>query len=316
MYFATADGSVSACARQYSDKGALLTDMASRVKQWRRPVVFMAGHFMLMYSRHRTALIPMIDADVGDPRERDFIRSRVGSFPLQSLSLAADVIAICGDSETRIALLVNDHQFKRFQPEVDRQDALPLVRRFYRQNLEIPDSFTRLLTDRGLDPQTVIVRNDRPPRNGRGLLPRRTPFFSETNLRNCFGARMMSRLALNPRFRLERIDGFPHLYHTAARAHASCLTDSDSGCGCSGEVLQFIGELSNARETGPEGSSKPTGTIVLIAPDECEAAVRAGLVAGMDAFSTLVNGAVVSGLDADGPLVATYYAASGQEVLS
>lgn len=302
--------SIRVAESRYSDRETLVNDLAGRARLWPKPVVFVAGHFMLMYSHRLNALVPMVAGELEDSRERDFVISRVGDFPRDSLHLAVRVLATMPAGSARIAFLVNDHQFRRFQPDVPADAGGQLRRQFYRTHPEVLPTLGYILRSHGLDLGTSVLCNDMPPRTGRGILPRRTPYFSEYNLRNCFNDNTVQELEGNTKFTIQHVDGVRRVIHRGnISSEPSSLTDESSQCACSGEVMQFFRQVSKPDGCTIPGHSggRPARTVVLLVPDECLEPVRSGIIAGLDIGSCVSHAAVISGLDSNAPIGAWHY---------
>lgn len=304
MYFATTDGRVRGSRSEHADYEALTDFLTGQAASWPTPVVFVAGHFMLMYSALGRKLVPMLSQELEVPTDRAFVQARVGDFPMLSLGIAARVMAARPEMNARIALLVNDHQFSRFQLDLPPNQAGVLRRQFYREWPHIPASFERLLREANLDPERTILCNDMPPRKGRGILPRVTPYFSEYNLRNCFRGSMQRKALESSRFAVQAFDGVHRVVHRVSCLVDSTLTGDGLGCNCSGEVLQFFHQMSMPDKCHHElhRGGRPVATVVMLVPDECFQAVLGGAVAGLDIGGNVEYAVVVSGISRDLPI--------------
>ena len=243
-----------------------------------RKVAIVGGHFMLMCDEQRQALVPMIWQDAGNPQISHFSQKMAGDFPVKSFAFGAHLrehlLFSFPESDPKLALLVNDHIYQTppwmpYTPELDGLKHRSLKKAFYRQRYPLPPSFRKILGC----PQNAasfFVDNSNLDRTRNDILPKKTYFFSEQQLRNRFDKYTRDYLRLDPAFveapaseKSRRL-----LFVNPTRPHELCLTEEGS-CGCSGEVIEFLMSLLR----------RGYNTIVFLIPDECRNAAMAGIEA-------------------------------------
>lgn len=287
-------GSLSLDREQYSCVHDLTESLYRRLRSWPKPIAVMGGHFMLMYSSNLDCLVPMIPGAPSFGQELSSIQPVAEAFAIDSLKVSAQLLSRLPSEAARLVLLVNDHQFQRIQKNVPREHGM-LRQRFYRDNPDIPDSYRSILLEEGVDIERSILRNDLPSRKGRGILTKLTPYFSEQNLRNIFNDRTLPELQNLPEFECleDKVGSRRLIYRRPGEKNPLPLTDDHALCGCSGEVVQLLRELTETRDINrPRARSA-----LLIVPKDCATPVQIGVTAGLDLFKDLHSAGVVWGLE-------------------
>lgn len=208
------------------------------LSRWKGELIIVGGHFMLKYSHNNSCLVPMITEELKDPIDIKYTNETVGKFPSFTFRLACEIAHIRKDYETKIALLVNDHQFSRFQDLESDLNCGILRKNYFRENFEIPEVYKKILSEYGFSESKIIFRNDKLSRKGRGILPKNTPYFSEQNLRNLYASSKDKHKNnfLDQHLLLEKIDK-----SNLKNGNDVLIKDR---CECSREVYQFIQEIS------------------------------------------------------------------------
>lgn len=277
----------------FNDESSLLDFLESQVPGDGTKTALMAGHYMLMYDEDKDRLVPMVWQDATNPTVEKASKDMAGDFPLRSFKYGLDLWqkGQKQDSHVEIVLLINDHQFQssHFRANYDQPKGRggELRKEYYRRSDNFPQSFRRLLSERGLEKSTVLLSNNDSDRDvhfdehDATILSPESVFFSEQHLRRRFDRNTRKKLSNDPCFEINRLSrgGYELFYHPEGSSSRLCLTDptkdeeesTETDCGCSGEVIQFLIKLSE------EGF---TNTIMFV-PSECEQAVKNGVQAAL-----------------------------------
>jgi hypothetical protein len=277
----------------FKDESSLLGFLESRVSGDGTKTALMAGHYMLMYDEDQNQLIPMVWQDATNPTVEKASKDMAGDFPLRSFKYGLDLWKKGQEqnSHVEIVLLINDHQFQSsyFRNNYDQPKGRggELRKEYYRRSNNFPQSFRRLLSERGLEKSTVMLSNNDADRDDHfnehdaTILPPESVFFSEQHLRRRFDRRTRKELSKDPCFEINRLSRgcYDLFYLPEGSPNRLCLTDptkdeedsTETDCGCSGEVIQFLIELNKRGFTNA----------ILFVPTECARAVNSGVQAAL-----------------------------------
>lgn len=239
----------------------------------------MAGHYMLIYRRSTKELVPLMPsislAEEATIEEKIQVKM-VGDFPEASFELGLRVLEARGQEETKIALLVNDHQFLVFQPDLPSTAEVNVCRRHYfRSNESIPAPFAAIAAHYNISGDFIEDNDDR--RTSGGTLPSQTIYFSETVLRNRLSKRKRRRWLLTREGceREQNLAGESRIiYRFPDGGRKVCLIDEQGACGCSGEIIEFLLAL----------MKKGAKHVLLFVPEICREPVQASIEACMRSF--------------------------------
>jgi hypothetical protein len=240
-------------------------------------VAVVAGHFMLMYDDLAETLVPMVYRDSDNPRVVALSREMAGDFPVRTFQhgvTLAQGLRSTGH-EARIALLVNDHIFQtngwRPQNLDDHSRARNLRHAYYRRRQPVPSSYLRHLAKMNLTVDQVLLDNNSSVRSRTDTIPKMSLLFSEQTMRGVFQKETCRELVNFPGFTVKKAGGVTSLhFREPGAANLMCLAD-EQGCGCSGEIVEFLVTL----------SQRGFNAVTIYVPHECWDAARAGVVASL-----------------------------------
>lgn len=271
---------------RYDSQERLLTELISSAMAWPGKTVTMAGHFMLMYREPSHVLAPLIGSAIADdpeasPQEREYALV-VGDFPELSFAMGLRLVAARRPEETRIALLVNDHQFQSFQRSHPAGGELQRIRRaYYETTPDLPAPLRQLA--KGCGPLEDLLEPNHARREKTSSLPSRAFCFSEQVLQNRFSKHRKPWILQQPGFRYVSSEVYnvpPRVvYMLQDSVHNICLIDEKEGCGCSGVMLEFLLVLAE------QGARH----LVLFIPYECRDPVHASIEAMMACLRPFEN---------------------------
>lgn len=271
---------ISTSQMVFPDREHLVESLRSALETCDGKTVLFAGHYMLIYRRETHRLAPLLrsvashDPEAGE-LEREYSEV-IGDFPEASFEIALRLLLSRRDCDRRIALLVNDYQFKTFQPAIPSGDALARLKyEYYRSEDALPRPFSALLSRYACAAEWVFERNNA-RRSTENTLPSRTYFFSENVLRNRFGKVRRNWVLSQPGFRWKGTiyGGMKLVYTPSLSARPVCLVDNREGCGCSGAMIELLLQL---WEHGAKN-------LILFIPDECRGPVAEALEATLRAL--------------------------------
>ena len=259
--FPTNEALVSALSAEYGD-----TDSA---------LAIMAGHYMLAYRASTDELVPLMPtvaySEAGTAEERRLVEE-MGDFPELTFDIGLRLARSRPNS--RLAVLVNDHQFLAFQPSAPKGDrGAELRRRYFHDNPGLPAAFLAIAHSQSGEPVPTIANGA--DRTRGSTLPRDATLFSEHVLRRRFERKRLAVLKATPGFKWADSvysGGMKRLtYRVPGTWTEHCLLDERDGCGCSGETIEFLLALA---DSGAEEA-------LLFVPNECHLPVRAAIAATM-----------------------------------
>ena len=244
-----------------------LIDKADR----NRKTIIIGGHYMLFYDKSSDSLKPLIKEDLSLESHKQFAYLHTSGFPEKSMDIAITLHKSLNSMNVfnKFAFIVNDHKFqsKNFQSNISDKIAgrTAELRKKYYANNSIPDYYKRIFDVNGIDysdtVQKYIIKDIKKEDN----LQEEVYFYSEQRLRNKFDRNLKEKLTYDGKIKkMVSGTGF-ELYYCGFNNSDICLTE-DGGCGCSGEVMEFINELYLL------GYSN----FYFFVPDECQVAVNNG----------------------------------------
>jgi len=241
----------------------LLERLATISSDWEGKLVAVAGHHMLVYREGSDALVPLMRATATEAQasaEEKANLYRVGDFPEASFRLALSLAQRRSPRETSIALLVNDHQFRLFQANAPSDDAViqELRWRYYRESNSLPLGLRQVAAD--YPDVDVCLEHNKLKRSRGSALPSDSIYFSETTHRRRFKNWVPSLESLSG----WRKRGADYGFCSSLTNDMLWLCDEQGGCGCSGEVVDFLLDL----------AQRQARHVLLIVPCECERPVR------------------------------------------
>jgi hypothetical protein len=260
---------------------------------WPGTLFVLAGHFYLVFRERERRFVPLlrsiVDSDGGATQLEYSYVAEVGDFPEESWALAAELASKRPIASTKLVLLVDDHQFRRIQPDAVGSAILKTAKaRFFSSAQQLPPAFSRALSERGL-PQDVVEKWV-DPSSGEASY-----FLSESLLRRHFSRQTKSWLLRRPGFSVEgREIGIPRfLYREPGHALEACLVDEVGEATCSATSMQLLVEL----------AKRGARNALLFVPYYCRGQVEPTMAGIMSVLEDLSNVWVVwgqtPGLDAD-----------------
>ncbi|MFC1606844.1 hypothetical protein ACFL47_02645 [Candidatus Latescibacterota bacterium] len=238
-----------------------------------KEVAIIGGHFMLYYESSTRQLVPMIWQDSKEHETIETSKYYAGDFPVNSFESSCTLAsALKAESiQSRLALLVNDHQFPAFSPLAQREhigaQSRSLRQAFYRTHPKLTYSFLKIMDKYNLQEEAFILRNDKSDRTKVDTVPKLTPFFSETMMRNRFDAQFRNKFATN--IDSGEIENNGEITIQNSHGQKIRLTDGKH-CNCAGETIPFLDLL-----------LKSFTTIVFFVPSECWKHVIVGTEAAL-----------------------------------
>ena len=230
----------------------------------------LGGHYLLDYDPENKELKPLIY----DEKRKDAFNRRAweltGHFPVATFEYAVDLNKYANrkKADSRIMLLINDHQFPAGLM-AEKVKIAELRTRYYRAN-QIPPAFEDILMKNELQKNKVLLENKDSfrfpvPEDEKSFL------FSEYKYRKKFDRSLKKKLLEYDEFfyAKERSNGKTDIYLKNYPLHHTCLTEGGN-CGCSGEVMEFIHQ---------RYIRDGMRNFVLFVPASCNNAVSTGLIA-------------------------------------
>lgn len=259
-------------------------------------VGIVTGHYMLIYAPDSDTLIPAVYEDVPQSLKM-YVWALAYDFPTHSLRISLELYKKLFHMRLnpKLILVVNDHKFQSnyFPPFTYDQisDRAGLMRQeYYRRSQPIPESFLSLICKNNLSATEVFLSNHSKKRKDESVLPEKSMLFSEHVLRKKFDKFTRPKLLRNQMFcHGNTLANASHLLFIPPNQSATyCLTEEDyskesdgkndtamgTSCGCSGEVIQFLKEL----------TAKNFFDIVFFVPSDCAKQVDVGIQAALYAF--------------------------------
>jgi hypothetical protein len=272
-------------AEKYSPNSeAELLKLLSESVTGKNKVAIVGGHYMLFYDTQKDELVPLIKQDLQKENQKEFAELFTGNFPEKSIQFSVDLLNELKRKqvESKLVFIVNDHKFqsKNFQPNI--ADAIAgrtgeLRKKYYAENT-LPEYYTKVFSESNLllkdDVQHYHVNSKQKEDNvlKDGL------FFSEQRLRNKFEKNLKDKLAEEGKIRKVENSGAVEVYYNGFANEDICLTEN-GGCGCSGEVMEFLYELSALGYTD----------VFFFVPNECVEAANNGFKVVADTLTTPVS---------------------------
>lgn len=238
-----------------------------------KEMIILGGHFLLLYDDIDNKLAPSIWQEQKHQHLVQTSKILAGEFPISSFEFALDLV--CARSKlTQIALLVNDHYYQTnyFNRLAGGKlfEHSKFLRHDYYHKAQIPLLYFKLIVERNIEQENIFIKNTLT-----GSSNYHPYLFSETSLRKKFDKKLKKELAQFNSFSLEMSNSKTELFFHSDNKNSFCFTDNGS-CGCSGEVFQFICELSSLK----------TESIVLLVPQECYESVCMGIEAVISYFQS------------------------------
>jgi len=165
--------------RHYPRSFEALLDLTAKSVGDSSPVVFQAGHFLLVHDPSTGSVSPCI---LGDPfsTSDSALLDNYGKFPLLTWKLALRLLDNLATGSKHLMIVVNDWQYL---PEgVDRSGF------YLRQSGELPESYRSLLAEAS---PGVSLLEPRPVKTGVST----APFYGEMNLRNRYKRRVSKQVS-------------------------------------------------------------------------------------------------------------------------
>lgn len=249
-----------------------------------RIVAIVGGHYMLFYDTQKDSLVPLIKQDLMQENQKAFAEMFTGDFPEKSIQLSVDLLNNLKSKqvESKLVFIVNDHKFqsKNYQPNIadviaGRTGALR--KKYYAENT-LPEYYHSVFEGSKIslknDVQHYYVniqqKEDNVLKNG--------VFFSEQRLRNKFEKNLKDKLAEEGKIKKVENSGAVEVYYSGFANEDICLTES-GGCGCSGEVMEFLYELSALGYTD----------VFFFVPNECVEAANNGFRVVTDTLTAPIS---------------------------
>ncbi|HEY0699511.1 MAG TPA: LPD16 domain-containing protein [Micromonospora sp.] len=217
-------------------------------------LVVMGGHFMLFEDEDSGRLVPGVMEEQSSDVMRRRIAGRVGIFPQYTWDLSVDLLTRYRDrcDDLRLLLLINDWQYV----PTGGRPASELRAEFYEAFDELPAGYRQAMKDAGLTDDNIL------PSRKHALS------FPETWLKYRF-QKAADKFVKQGRLEKKVLDSGEN------NSEVSFLDDEGNyrtliSCGvtgCAGEVTEMIAEVYKAGYR----------TMVVFAPGECLAPVRAGV---------------------------------------
>jgi len=125
--------------------------------------------------------------------------------------------------------------------------------------------------------EDVFLDNNCAVRSRTDTVPKLCWLFSEQTLRGVFQKDTSVELATLPGFAVKKTGTVNSLYfREQGAANLMCLTD-ENGCGCSGEIVEFLVTLSR----------RGFDSVIIYLPHECSDAAHAGVLATLHLPQTM-----------------------------
>lgn len=202
---------------------------------------------MLFYDRNRDELVPLIPEDLNGEQKK-FAELFAGNFPINSFSQSLSLLQYLDsiNVESKLVLIVNDHKFqsRNFQQNIATliNGRTNELRKAYYGKNTIPVSYSILLRNHNLS-ENVIQQYFVQNKQKQEAVKKHGFFFSEQRLRNKFEKHLREKLLNEGKVRKVDIHGSIEIHYEGFLNSDICLTENGS-CGCSGEIMEFIYELS------------------------------------------------------------------------
>lgn len=242
-----------------------------------KKVAIVGGHYLLFYDQDSDSLKPLISKDLTKRSQIEFAEMFTGFFPEKSIYSSIKLLNRLKQKEifSKQVFIVNDHKFqgKNFQTDINGyiKGRTGVLRKKYYANNQIPSYFLEEFKKNKISIANDIQYYNIDDMQKQDNLLKSGYFFSEQRLRNKFEKNLKEKLFVKGEIVKVEDSGAVEIFYSGFKNQNICLTEN-GGCGCSGEVMEFIYELS---ELG-------YSDIVFFVPDECVEAANNG-------FSVIAN---------------------------
>jgi len=231
-------------------------------------MAIVAGHYMLMYDFETDGLVPMVYQDGTNKNVINHSKNMAGDFPLYTFEIGLQLVKLYKgrNVNSKIVLLINDHQFKGLSDNYATSGG-KLRHRYYRSQYPLPNSYLDIMQNKNCNIDEVLLNNHNPNRSKTDILPKNSYFFSEQAIRNKFDQYTKTYLLNDPHFsvQIRKKGGYNLYFHPNNNQYSKCLTD-DGRCGCGAEVIQFLLDINKIG----------FDNIIFFSPFECKEPVLAG----------------------------------------
>ncbi len=257
----------------------LAARLGEQISTWRGKLLVLGGHYRLYYRESQQRFVPLLRSMVtndpnADQREKEQVRD-VGDFPELSFEVAILIAAAWRGGLAKVVLLVDDEQFRRFQPGPVGEDLARSRREFYCALDSIPRTYTDILQRHQLN-SDIFEPNDA-NRAEPSTLPSRTVLYSEHVLKKQFSRHRKGWLLDQPGFHRET-DLFSIrqriLWKDPVQSEA-CILDEEGEANCSSTTLELLLTL----------KARDATHLILFLPNHCRAQVDASVRAALSSFS-------------------------------
>lgn len=272
-------------AEKYNQKTeAELLKLLSNVVSSKSKVAIVGGHYMLFYDLQKDELVPLIKQNLQKENQKEFAELFTGNFPEKSIKFSADLLIELKRKKvvSKLVFIVNDHKFqsKNFQPNIT--DAIAgrtgeLRKNYYNKN-RLPGYYEKLLAERHLLVKDYVQHYYVKSKQKEDNVLKTGLFFSEQRLRNKFEKNLKEKLTKEGKIRKVKNSGAVEVYYNGFINEDVCLTEN-GGCGCSGEVMEFLYELSALGYTD----------VFFFVPNECVEAANNGFKVVADTITAPIS---------------------------
>lgn len=223
---------------KFTSISSLLNSLKS-IEFSNHPIGILGGHYMLDYSKERGKLVPLIKDETKDQFIDKVADIQVGDFPAKTFEYALDLYTHfikIKNSEAKILLLVNDHQFPSVTFSSINKSISTLRDSYYFDN-KIPVTFQKQIEAYHYKKGDVLLQNCDSQKN------KQFPvfLFSEYKYRKKFDRSLKKKILKYKDYfyAKTRKNGKKDIYLKDETLCYTCLTESGD-CGCSGEIMEFI----------------------------------------------------------------------------
>jgi len=237
-------------SEKYSQKSETeLLNLLGNAVMPKRKVAIVGGHYMLFYDTQQDSLVPLIEQDLARDAQREFAEMNTGNFPEKSIQLSVDLLNYLKHKQvvSKLVFIVNDHKFQsnNFQPNISdyiQGRTGELRKKYYAENA-LPEYYQKVFDDSNVSLKDDVQHYHVNSKQKEDNVLKDGFFFSEQRLRNKFEKNLKDKLSEEGKIRKVENSGAVEVYYSGFANEDICLTEN-GGCGCSGEVMEFMYELS------------------------------------------------------------------------
>ena len=205
-------------------------------------VSILAGHYLLIYSHLRSALVPLMRSEFSDGEAEKPYLALSRNFPETTFDCGLNLLLSLGRDRGRILLLVDDETIRFIQGLPEGVRLSDLRRDYFHRYPLAPSVYCQELERRKLSAEQIFEPNF--VRRASSTLPSRTYLFSEHVLRSHFRRKTRKHLSSLSGLRLrEEPLTTSVILEGSSYINSSCVIEGNGDQTCSGTALALMDVL-------------------------------------------------------------------------